>query len=67
LNTAVATQTLSQVNFLRESACWTIGTHCALEYTPLTMSTFSWSMRRVISLIATSTFDCASTKIGTIL
>jgi hypothetical protein len=59
-------QTLSQVNFLRVGL---LHHRHALRarYTPLMMSTFSCSMRRVISLIATSTFDCASTKIGTIL
>ncbi len=60
VSTLEATQMVAHMIFFLASACCAIGTHCALENTPRIRSTFSCSISRVISLIATSVLDCAS-------
>src|SRR5438309_136049 len=60
LNTADETQTFAQKIFFAASILAAIGTHCALEKTPMITSTFCSLRRRSVSLIATSVFDCAS-------
>src|SRR3970040_340686 len=67
LNTLEATQTFAHMNFFAASTFCAIGTQCALEYTPMIRSTFSWSSQRVASLIATSPLDWASAYTGLIL
>src|SRR6478735_7467640 len=60
LNTADETQTFAQKIFFAASIFAAMGTHCALEKTPMITSTFCSLSRRSVSLIATSVFDCAS-------
>jgi len=48
------------MNFLNCSIRAAADTHSAEEKKPSSMSTFSCSIRRTASLIATSGFDCAS-------
>ena len=60
MNTAEATQTFAQKNFFAALTFAAIGTHCALENTPMRRSTLASLRSRSASLIATSVFDWAS-------
>ena len=53
-STAEEMQVVMNMNFLSCSTRAATGTHCADEKKPITMSTFSCSIRRTASLIATS-------------
>ena len=53
-STAEEMQVVIHMNFLSCSTRAATGTHCADEKKPSTMSTFSCSIRRTASLIATS-------------
>ena len=67
MNTADEMHTLAHMKRFWASTFCAMGTQCPLEYTPMMRSTFSWSSRRVASLMATSAFDCASAWIASIM